>query len=409
MAGRDQLLRDWQLMLSDLAGSGRVSARDTILVGPRGVGKTAALTAFCARSRAQGFEVINLQAVSGQGGLVSGLLHRARTRIDEGAGPWQRARAAFERLAGVDLSVAGVGAGVSFQNREPAAEGSDAGSLASALSTLAAEVRRDAQLGGALITVDELQVAAGPDLALLAAALHRLNVDQPKAPVAFAGTGLPHTLHVLRDAGVTHPDRLFDVQLLPLTLSPEDARYAVVEPARQSGVLWEPEAADLLVEVSSGYPAHLQLFADAAWRTAPGPHRITRNDVEAAIPLVAGQLERRTLGPRWDRISDRQMEFMAALALLGGQASSSHIAAALGREQREISWIREELLIEGDVYAPRRGQLHMTVPLFRSFVLGRYESVRADAETRLLSLDEMRHNLGARHLDTSRHDQQASE
>lgn len=163
-----------------------------------------------------------------------------------------------------------------------------------------------------------MQVASPPDLALIAAVLHRLNVDHPDAPVAFAGTGLPHTLHVLRAAGVTHPDRLFEVERLPLALDFEDARYAIVEPARRAGVLWEPEAVDRVVEVSSGYPAHIQLFADAAWRVAPGPDRVTRGDVEVAIPRAADQLERRTLGPRWDRISDRQMEFMAALALLGG-------------------------------------------------------------------------------------------
>lgn len=393
LAGRDGLLRDWQLMLSDVAGLGRVKALDTILVGPRGVGKTALLSAFGGLSRTQGFEVINLQAVSGQGGLVSALLQQARTRIAEEAKPWQRARAVFERVGGLDLSVAGFGAGVSFQSPDPTVEAWDAGTLANALSALAAEVRKDAPLGGVLITVDELQVASAADLALVAAVLHRLNVDHPMAGVVFAGTGLPHTLHVLRSAGVTHPDRLFAVEPLPLALDFDDARYAVVEPARRSGVLWEPDAVNQVVQVSSGYPAHVQFFADAAWRTAKGPDRITVADVEVAVPRAADQIERRTLGPRWDRITDRQMEFMAALALLGGEATTGHIAAALGREQREISWIREQLIAEGDVFAPKRGHLHMTVPLFRDYVLSRYESMRGDAEVRLLSLDEMRHNL----------------
>lgn len=244
-----------------------------------------------------------------------------------------------------------------------------------------------------------MQVASPPDLALIAAVLHRLNVDHPDAPVAFAGTGLPHTLHVLRAAGVTHPDRLFEVERLPLALDFEDARYAIVEPARRAGVLWEPEAVDRVVEVSSGYPAHIQLFADAAWRVAPGPDRVTRGDVEVAIPRAADQLERRTLGPRWDRISDRQMEFMAALALLGGQSSTGQIARALGRQQQELSWLREELLAEGDVYSPRRGQLHMTMPLFRSYILSRYERMRGDADIPLLGLEEMKHNLESQQLD----------
>ena len=53
--------------------------------------------------------------------------------------------------------------------------------MAGALARLAAEVAKDHSSGGLLITVDELQVAAHPDLALLAATLHRLNVDHSGA------------------------------------------------------------------------------------------------------------------------------------------------------------------------------------------------------------------------------------
>ena len=77
----------------------------------------------------------------------------------------------------------------------------------------------------------------------MAATLHRLNVDHNASGVLFAGTGLPHTPGVLRKAGVTHPDRLFVLEPIPLTLDYDDARYAVVEPARRAGVVWAPDAA----------------------------------------------------------------------------------------------------------------------------------------------------------------------
>jgi hypothetical protein len=394
LAGRDGLLRDWQLVLNDIVAGGRVRAQDMILAGPRGVGKTVTVSAFAELAKGQGFEVVNLQAVSGHAGLVEALLQRARTRLAEEAGPWQRARKAFERVGGVNLSVAGFGGGISTFKQDQAAPGLDAGTLADALATLAAEVRKDAHSGGLLVTVDELQVASGPDLALLAATLHRLNVDHPSAAVLFAGTGLPFTPDALRKAGVTHPDRLFVLESIPLTLEHEDARYAVVEPARQAGVVWTPEAADAVVAVSNGYPAHLQLFAHAIWRAAAGPDQITLADVETALPQVAAQLERRTLGPRWDRISDRQMEFLAALALHGGRASTAAIATTLGRTQQELSWLREELIEEGDIYAPKRGQLAMAVPLFNRYVLSHYERTRPEAATALHSLEEMVANAG---------------
>src|SRR5680860_1185773 len=381
LAGRDGLLRDWQLVLNDILAGGRVRAQDMILVGPRGVGKTVTVSAFAKLAKDQGFEVVNLQAVSGHTGLVEALLQRARTRLAEEAGPWQRARKAFERVGGVNLSVAGFGGAISTHPQDQAAPGLDAGTLADALAKLAAEVSNDTHSGGLLVTVDELQVASGPDLALLAATLHRLNVDHPSAAVLFAGTGLPFTPDALRKAGVTHPDRLFVLESIPLTLEHEDARYAVVEPARQAGVVWTPEAADSMVEASNGYPAHLQLFAHATWTAAAGPDQITLTDLETVLPQVAAQLERRTLGPRWDRISDRQMEFLAALALHRGRAPTATIAATLRRTQQELSWLREELIEEGDIYAPKRGQLAMAVPLFNRYILSHYERTRPEAAT----------------------------
>lgn len=381
LAGRNALLRDWQLVLNDIVSAGRVRAQDMILAGPRGVGKTVTVSAFADLAKDQGFEVVSLQAVSGHAGLVEALLQRAHTRLAEEAGPWQRARKAFERVGGVNLSIAGVGAGIATHQQAQTAPSLDAGTLADALATLAAEVRRDAHSGGLLVTVDELQVASGPDLALLAATLHRLNVDHPSAAVLFAGTGLPFTPDALRKAGVTHPDRLFVLEPIPLTLEHDDARYAVVEPARQTGVTWTPEAAAAVVEASNGYPAHLQLFAHITWTIASGPDQITLDDVEAALPQIGAQLERRTLGPRWERISDRQMEFLAALALHGGRASTALIAKTLGRTQQELSWLREELIEEGDIYAPKRGQLAMAVPLFNRYVLSHYERTRPEAAT----------------------------
>lgn len=396
LAGRDDLLRDWSLMLNDVAARGRAAARDTILVGPRGVGKTALLTAFAQRARAQGAVVVDLQAVRGEAGLIESLMQHARRLTAEESGPWRRARASFERLAGFNIGLAGIGAGVSLRDTSTPTARPDAGSLAEALARLAAEVAKDHPSGGLLVTVDELQVGAHPDLALLAATLHRLNVDHPRANVTFAASGLPFTTSVLDAAGVTHPDRLFEVVDVPLTLLPVDARYAVVEPARSEHVTWEPEALDRVLTVTNGYPAHLQLVADAVWRAAKGPDVITVADVETALPGLVDQLDRRTFGPRWDRLTDRQAEFLAALALLGGRAAMADLARALNRTSTELSWLRDQLIKEGDIYPPRYGHVAMAVPLFTEFTLARYPQDRLGPSSRLLTLEQMRANVDAK-------------
>jgi len=107
-------------------------------------------------------------------------------------------------------------------------------------------------------------------------------------------------------------------------------------------------------------------------------------------------LTRRTLGPRWDRITDRQMEFAAAVALLGGDVPIATVATALGKKQGEISWIRDDLIKEGDLYSPRRGYIALTVPLFADFILARYSQDQQGRATALLTLEQMSANVDAK-------------
>lgn len=197
---------------------------------------------------------------------------------------------------------------------------------------------------------------------------------------------------------MTHPDRLFAEEHIPLTLSAEDAAFAVVAPAQQAGVSWHPEAVAAVVAASNGYPAHLQLMAHTVWQEAPGPDRIEPSDAERALPLAATQIARRTLGPRWERMPDRQREYMAALASAGGSAPVRLLELMLDRAQKQSSRVREVLIEEGDIYAPRRGRVHMTVPLFARYILTEYETARLEASEpdSLLSITQMRENVDSR-------------
>lgn len=398
LAGREDLVSEWQLTLNGLVAQGRVAAQDMLLTGPRGVGKTSMLTAYGAAAREQGFEVVHLQAARHHVSLVEALAAQARSWLEDGEGVWRKAQDALMRLTGLSVGVAGVSVGINATSAEERIPGpvQDPGELARALGAVANAIHREHDSGGLLVTVDELQAAHPSDLTLIAAALHRLNVDHLASPVAFAASGLPHTIDVLTDAGVTHPDRLFVLEQIPLTLTPRQTELAIALPAQQRGVTWHPQALDAVVAASNGYPAHVQLIAHEIWRYAPGPSLITPDDAQAGVGRAAGQISRRTLGPRWDRMPDRQMEYMAALALNGGTATTRRLEATLGRESRASAMVRQKLIEQGDIYAPRRGQVRMSMPVFVPFVLARYEEAREESETRqILSLDQMRANINA--------------
>lgn len=409
LAGRDGELGRWRLMLNDVSAAGRRSAQDLVVTGPRGVGKTVLVSSLAAIALESGFEVVTLQAVRGRFPLVDALVQQADERSADGAGPWVRARRAFERVAGVSLGAAGFSASVSTHRREeqPAVR-TDPRAVATALAVLAQEVRRDRPGGGVLVTVDEMQVARPEDLALLAATLHRLNVEHPASVVTFAGTGLPHTHDTLIDAGVTHPERLFTFEALllftfeaPVTLPDEHATLAVVVPAQAVGVVWHPDAVAAVLAASNGYPAHLQLMAHEVWQTAPGPAQIRPDDAQRGIARAAERIITQALGPRWGRIPDRQLEYLAAVAVNGGATTVGALEITLGRRQQKSSPVRDALIEAGDIYAPRRGHVQLTVRLFGRYILDQYEIARAGAARpdTLLSLDAMRENLAQHRRD----------
>lgn len=384
-------------MLSDVMRAGRKRAQDTILRGPRGVGKTVLLSRFEELARQQGFDTINLQAASGWTGVIQGILERSEDHLREQQPAWHRAKSALERLGTISLSTITVGATIGLHPTRGQNRTIDPGTLAHSLATLANEISTENSKGGLLITLDEMQMADAADLSLLAAALHRLNVEHPTAPVLFAASALPNINDALRDAGVTHPDRLFIVEPLPVELAAPDARYAISEPARRLSITWADPAVDAILETTHQYPAHLQLFADRTWKRAAGPTEITLGDARVGIADAQAHVEIQTLEPRWLRATDRQTELLAALAAITSAttdtprdyATTNQISTVLARAVNEWSATRVELINEGDIYAPRRGRLAFTIPTYAAYILENYEPRRLEAHLHLTPLTQI--------------------
>jgi hypothetical protein len=142
---------------------------------------------------------------------------------------------------------------------------------------------------------------------------------------------------------------------------------------------------------------YFKLFADHAWRLADSTsHTITAHDAQDALRNAAAEVEERTLGPRLERLTDRQAELLVAIAVHGGAARTAELTVTLARpSSTAYSRTRDELITEGDIYAPRRGELALTVPLFAQYLLANYEHVRGRAAVPLLSLGEMQRNVEA--------------
>ena len=93
-------------------------------------------------------------------------------------------------------------------------------------------------------------------------------------------------------------------------------------------------------------------------------------DVEAVQEIVTDSLARNFFGTRFQLATDAEQRYLAAMASLGDppyrSADAAHAYGA--KDQRGVSIHRDSLIQKGLIWAPRRGQLDFTVPLFAEYL-----------------------------------------
>lgn len=331
------------------------SAQHLLLTGLRGVGKTVLLGTLAAIGEHEGFRVIRVEAVGGDD-TVASLLRQARRITEElGAGP--KVTRALRSIESVSLTVLGTGAAVARATAAP-----DREALADVVVDLvAAAAEHDL---GVVIAVDEAQDLAPADLGRVLAGVHRCGQDGLPAWCVLAG--LPNLVGVVAKAA-TYAERLFTVEALgPLT--PDQVLRAVGDPAEAMDVRWAPAAAEAVVDRSDGYPFFVQVWAYHTWNAARDDP-ISRADVERGAPAAHLALDSSFFAARIARIPESEVTYVRLLASLGpGPHRSGEVAAAGGRATSELSAIRDRLIREGVVYAPRYGWVEFAIPHFDAFV-----------------------------------------
>lgn len=165
-----------------------------------------------------------------------------------------------------------------------------------------------------------------------------------------------------------YADRLFEYRELG-RLSDAEAHVALVKPAALLGVGFDADAADEVVRLAAGNPYFLQEYGRELWNAAE-VSPITMSDVEEVRDLVQEQLARTFYGTRLELASDAEQRYLAAMASLGpAPYATAEVARAWGADnQRQTSPHRDSLIQEGLIWAPRRGQVDFTVPLFAEFL-----------------------------------------
>lgn len=400
LPGREDILATWESMVARVSAEGRPRASDLVLTGNRGIGKTVTMKRCVEVAEAQGYVTLAFQATEDTT-LSAALLEGTRQHLEQGQTFWAKAGRALSRISGISLGFASIDLAQDNPLPDGNADPYNATAIGNALSELATQIRdhQDGS-GGIVITIDEFQAAAGPDIRTIGAVLNHLNNRHSSAPVVFIASGLPSTMAAMMGPDPEHPrisnpSRLFRLEEPSQYLTREEVELALRAPALAAGGDWHQLAIAKVYEATRGYPAHLQVVAAAAWSHAAGP-TVALSDVEASLPAARAEVDRMYNQPRWGAMGEVQKAYVTALALCGGQARSGKIAAMIGRSTTAASGTRDALIRRGDIFAPRDGWVSLAQPLMTDFAPLAYRGTYRENPT-LPSLPDM-----ARDRDTYR-------
>ena len=367
LAGRDELRENIRISIERIRL--RRPAKSIVLVGLRGVGKTVLLDKIRDDAEIGGIQTVRIEAPEKRSlpALIAPQLRQALLRLSRNEQAKDLAEKALRGLAGfakaLKLKYADIEVGFDF---EPEPGLADNGDLESDLQDLIEAVgNAAAKANTALILfIDELQYVKEEELAALITALHR--AAQRKLPITLIGAGLPQLRGKMGNAK-SYAERLFDFPVIG-ALSDEDAKDAILHPAKEEGVDVSDEAMQSILDATQGYPYFLQEWGKHSWDVAT-KSPIGEQDVKDASYLAVAALDESFFRVRFDRLTPLEKKYLRAMAELGaGPHRSGDIADILKRVVQSLAPTRSSLISKGMIWSPSHGDTAFTAPLFDQFM-----------------------------------------
>lgn len=347
LVGRDSDLDDFREGLRGGPGS---PERATLVTGLRGTGKTVMLNAYEDLAGAEGWLVISETATPN---LIDRITHEHLPRLLQDADP----RQTESHLTGVSLP-GGFGANRDVTDRHTPRPG-----LRSQLSQLAELLGERG--GGVLITVDEVHRKGLHDLRELGTTIQ--HAFRERRNVAFVGAGLPSAVEDLLSDEVSTFLRRADRRHLR-TVSPDEVAKALAVPIRDAGRDITPEALQIAVAGTGGYPFMIQLVGLHAWRADSAAVVIDADQAQRGVDQARRKVGQLVHASALADLSDVDRSFLAAMAHDDGPSRMADIASRLGVDATYAGQYRLRL-IAAEVIEPRGyGRVDFTLPGLRDYL-----------------------------------------
>src|SRR6202789_548473 len=367
LAGRDHLREQVRVAIARIRRGN--SAKNILMVGLRGGGKTVLLDRMRADAEAVGVHTIRIEAPENRSlpALLAPQLRLALLRLSHLDAAKNLATRGLRALAGfakaLKFKYHDIEVGLDFEAEAGLA---DNGDLEGDLTALLEQVGAAAKTAGTAVVlfIDELQYLQEDQFAALISALHRCA--QARLPVTVVGSGLPQLLALAGNAK-SYAERLFDFPQIG-ALDPQEAELAIVKPAREKGADYVAAAINEIVRRTRGYPYFLQEWGKHAWDIATSSP-ITLKNVKAASTEAIAALDESFFRVRFDRLTPKEKQYLRAMAEFGpGPHRSGDIATLLGKPTNSLGPLRASLIFKGMIWSPNHGDAAFTAPLFDEFM-----------------------------------------
>lgn len=347
LVGRDGDLEDFREGLQGGPGS---PERATLVTGLRGTGKTVMLNAYEDLAKSEGWVVVSETATPN---LLDRIAHEHLPELLQDADP----RQTESHLTGVSLP-GGFGASRDVTDRHTPRPG-----LRSQLFQLADLVGQRG--GGVLITVDEVHRKGLHDLRELGTTIQ--HAFREERNVAFVGAGLPSAVEELLSDDVSTFLRRADRRHLR-TVSPDEVAEALAVPIRTAGRDITPDALQIAVAGTGGYPFMIQLIGRQAWRADSAAPVIDADQAGRGVDQARRKVGQLVHATALADLSDVDRTFLTVMAHDNGPSRMADIAHRLGVDAAYAGQYRMRL-IAAEVIEPRGyGRVDFTLPGLRDYL-----------------------------------------
>lgn len=358
LVGRNEAVQNFAFALDDGPGA---HERISLIVGPRGIGKTVLLNAFEDTAKARGWFVISETA-------TKGFVERVRSEII------RRLARQRSHLKGLGLSIFGVGGSVTWDSTS-ISEASY--SLRNALDDyLAYKASLDRTTGqpasGVFITLDEMHHQRNDELIEFGATVQHLVREGKNIAVAMAG--IPSAIKPLLSSQATASEAPNPITFLRRAerveldrVSDEDVSLALEQPLAESAITWTGRALETAVNACQGYPFMIQLVGQWAFREAQGVN-ITEEAAERGAEKARRKLGQLVHEPALADLSDVDRSFLVFMARDDGPTEIAALKARFNRSDSYVGNYRRRLIDAEMIVEVGRGRIDFALPYLREYL-----------------------------------------